>query len=107
MQERWECQKRRRPLSRLFMVTFLDISNNNFKVYLIKNQKLRRYVKAGVKRVANSATKENLAYILLTIGFIALVIKVLRPNNKQEPASIKSVSSTSSVSESEGMFMNS
>ena len=55
---------------------------------LIKNQKLRRYVKAGVKKVANSATKENLAYILLTIGFIALVIKVLRPSNKQEPASI-------------------
>lgn len=55
---------------------------------LIKNQKLRRYVKAGLKKVANNATKENLAYILLGIGFIALVIKVLRPSNKQEPASI-------------------
>ena len=55
---------------------------------LIKNQKLRRYAKAGLKKVANNATKENLAYILLGIGFIALVIKVLRPSNKQEPASI-------------------
>lgn len=57
-------------------------------ISLMNNKQLRRYAKAGAVKVANNATKENLAYILLGIGFLALVLKVLKPAKKQEPASI-------------------
>ncbi len=55
---------------------------------VIKNRQVRHFVKAGVNKAAQHASKENLAYILLGIGFIALASKVVRPSKKQESVSI-------------------
>ena len=55
---------------------------------VIKNRQVRHYVKAGVNKAAKHASKENLAYILLGLGFLALVSKVIKPSKKQESASI-------------------
>ena len=55
---------------------------------VVKNKQLRRYVKKGLKSASHHATKENLAYIFLGLGFVALAFKVMCNSNKQEPANI-------------------